>query len=357
MSGILGSGLLATSCSSIVPDELTGVYRQAIIDGSPATTRSSVVRIAHRDVSDVCSGVLVAPRLVVTAKHCTIAGGTSGGIALAQDAFRIGFGPDVDHLVERYSAAVHWTDTTDAGSSTVITDGEDVASLVLTADAPPDAVPSSIGFDYQPRSTDVMTWAGFGISSLTTGAIGVRLEGSGPVTGYDPATGVIQVQGPSACFGDSGGPLFLSPTDPMVGIISDVAGSSDATFCDVGLTFACTLANTVVSNFLRAECDSQGGCGPRIALDAASDTRTGSPGDASSDSNDAQGSPVTDGSPTVTGTDGGAPVRRDPGAGCDCSISYPHEPPSSLLWAGLLAIPLARRRRVNSASSTRALRP
>lgn len=335
----------AIGCAGGEPHPSTGAHQQPIIDGAPAPELSSVVLIAHRDVSDVCSGVLVAPRLVVTAKHCTLAPNT--GTALVENGFRVGFGADIAALLERYSVAVHRLGSLDAGASEgglteTVSAGEDVASIVLTEDAPSGALPSALAPDYQPNGTDLITWAGFGISSLSTGLNGTRLEASGKVTGLDPTTGMVQVAGPSACFGDSGGPLLLEPNGLLVGIISSVGGSSDASFCDIGLTFASTLANANVRSFLLAECAAQGGCGHRLLNDGGVDAVEAGAGLADADSGgvDEASVQVRDAGPDAEGSI--AQVSPADG-GCSCHAARRSTSSIGAYWFAIAL--LARRGR------------
>lgn len=244
---------------------------QPIIEGSAAPELSSVVQVTHTTQGTLCSGVLIAPNLVATALHCVFATSSSGDAPLPISGFRIGFGSDVQFLTFRTAASMEWIGEPALVSiQTAASKGEDVAILHLAESAPAGFPPVQVASTYQPSTADLITIAGFGISSLTTGSTGVRLEAVTMVTGFDPPTGILQVQGRSACFGDSGGPMLLAPETALVGVIGDVAGSSDASFCDLGLTFGATVANPALAGFLGAACVAAGGCGPvtQMATDA-----------------------------------------------------------------------------------------
>lgn len=243
--------------------------RFAIIDGTLDGTTSAAALIRHRDESFVCSGAAIAPDLVVTARHCVFSSGSLER-PLAADGFRVGFGADEEHLQERSVSAVEWIGEGDAGSlADASSRGEDVALLHLQDPVPADVRPLNVKLEYGPSASDDLKIVGFGVSSLSTGSLGVRLQASVTPSGFDAASGVLQVSGPSACFGDSGGPLLLEPQEDFVGVLGDVGGS-DAGFCDIGLSFAATVANVNVRNFLEDACRAAGGCGPRI-VDAGPD--------------------------------------------------------------------------------------
>jgi V8-like Glu-specific endopeptidase len=235
--------------------------QQRIIDGDPAPGRSAVVRISQRDTDDTCSGAVIAPSVVLTAKHCVF---TATSTPLTADAVRVGFGSSVEQLEVRAVDAIDWIGA--PGSLSVpesIARGEDVAILKLAEPAPSDVEPLPVHLAYVPKASDTVVLVGFGLSSLETGANGTRLESTGAPTGFDRDSGVVQIEGPSACFGDSGGPVLLSPSEEVVGVIGQIGGTSDASFCDIDLTFMATTARASVAAFIAEACERAGGCGPR----------------------------------------------------------------------------------------------
>jgi hypothetical protein len=107
LRGLAVVGLL-TACSSPPSSPALGVSRAAIIDGTPAPERTGVVHVAHPQSSLLCSGTVVAPTLMLTTKHCILRSTFAGYEALAADQFRIGFGPDIEHLDLRTGSELRW---------------------------------------------------------------------------------------------------------------------------------------------------------------------------------------------------------------------------------------------------------
>lgn len=254
--------LVAVGCQ---PSESSPIAarRAPIIGGRPAPERSEVVVVSHRDRADSCSGTLVAPVLTLTAKHCVFTRGFAEDAPLPADGFRIAFGPDDEHVELRAVDSVDWIGKPAATSvADAVAAGEDVAVLHLSEEAPQGTSPAAIDLDYEPKPGDELLLVGFGLSAIETGVHGQRLDAPVSPSGLDPMTGILQVDGPSACFGDSGGPVLLEPKDAVVGVIGQVGGSSDASFCDIDRSFAATAMNPRVREFLRAACELAGGCGP-----------------------------------------------------------------------------------------------
>ena len=220
--------------------------------------------------------------------------------------------------------------------------GEDVALLRLSEAAPRNVEPLAIALDYVPRSRDRVSYFGFGISSVETGVNGARLGAHGYVTGLDKQSGILQIEGPSACLGDSGGPVLISASGALIGILGQVGNSDDGGLCDLGLSFAYTVVNPQVRQLLSNACDANGGCGPpEVAIGFSEDAAVGDGGRGLTDAGTNPSTHVhhpADGS--VAHVDTGQDYERfgeSSGCGCEAPGGKLHSSPNCapVLFAGL----------------------
>lgn len=192
----------------------------AITNGSAAPDDGAVVALVHRsvrceaeDTPVACTGTLVAPRVVVTAAHCL-----EMGPANALEAFFGAVYPDRGTRVPVAFGRAH-------PMFDPATHANDVAVLVLAADAPRNAMPIAMRSAPPPdlAGTDVRV-VGYGVTDSAASDVGTRRQGIARVT----ETGTDEIRmtpGPSmSCQGDSGGPV-LAPTgaagaEELVGVTS-----------------------------------------------------------------------------------------------------------------------------------------
>jgi hypothetical protein len=266
--GFVGLALLAALCGCHDAHEHARplrVQRASIIGGEPAPEQHAAVMVTHRDRALLCSGALIAERLVVTAKHCAFEERAGGDWApLPTDGFRVRFGASDERYEERHAEMLSWIGEPDELSVEVAAAaGEDVALLRLNEPAPLESEPLAVALAYMPRFRDRLATFGFGISSAETGSSGVRLRGTGELTGFDPMTGIVQLEGPSACMGDSGAPVVRAASGELIGVLGQVGHSEDGGLCDLGFNFAYTVANPRVRELIASGCEASGGCRPR----------------------------------------------------------------------------------------------
>lgn len=352
--GVALAVMVLLGCASERMPE-TRAQRAAIIGAPAAPERHAVVQISHRDGSDACSGALISPRLVATAKHCVFRASVDGDEPLAADGFRVAFGPDEERFELRFGRALRWVGMPDElDVQGAVTAGEDVALIELGQDAPAGTAPLAVRRSYQPSAADELTLVGFGIWELDNALAGVRRSGTARVTGFDPDSGVLQLEGAAACFGDSGGPVLYGPDDELVALLGRVARQGDGGYCESGISFANSIANPRVRALLLGACRDAGGCGPSpLRTDSGAQPEPVSP-DAIADA--VVPGEVVDASRDAAVTPDAATPHDAPAAddGCSCRLGVPARAPGlgASCPAVILALLLFRRRSSQSMLTT-----
>lgn len=204
---------VATGCAP--GDTSASVVGLEIVDGAPSSD-PTVVAVVRRRLSCeddaaavVCSGVLIAPRVVLTVGHC------------------------LDDVRVRGELEVYFGDEVGAGGTFVmvaatasdpardpVTSEHDVALLALERDAPvAPRAPSAVSVDALAAGTPLRV-VGYGGTSPRDSELGVQREGT-MTLGEIRATSFDAAPGPAmSCRGDSGGPVFamIDGTEELVGI-------------------------------------------------------------------------------------------------------------------------------------------
>jgi len=219
MSRLAAAVVLFGGCA-----EAPGSHEAAIVGGFEPTDADATVAVGYSvpgsDFSIQCSGTLVAPNVVLTAKHCIprpdecrVGGG-----------FAVGFGPDGrDRIVPVARAICAPSSCGDACPPDWNYPNEDIALAILEEDVddvPPREVPRD-GDDL--HEGDVLRLVGYGNTEAFTS--GHRLETDDTVAsfgGYE-----IVTEGNGVCLGDSGGSA-IDDAGRVVGVIVRMAADSCA---------------------------------------------------------------------------------------------------------------------------------
>jgi hypothetical protein len=186
----------------------------AIVGGTPDTTRTYVVFVGRLTPDSAgmrlrCTGVLVAPTVVVTAAHC----GLIDGVAPNGQPFIVSQGPEF--LMPPASLGAYFKDPAFSGGGNGVPNfaTHDLAVIRLAGPLPgPYAQLPSLGLVDSLNGSTRVTISGYGFSEIKGNqptSIGVRTSADAKLAGRGVlGDEFLKVVG-GVCFGDSGGPVLL----------------------------------------------------------------------------------------------------------------------------------------------------
>ena len=196
-------------------DAAATAERASLVGGTEDPGARSVVALVDLDHGGLCTASLVAPHVLVTAKHCVQGSGEAAPYPAS--SFRVVAGPSIDAPEATFDVSAvgttpgAWTLTAGGGTDALL--GFDVAVVTL-ADAMAET-PYAIRRD-RPRTLvgmDVPVW---GYGQTPEGDNGRKYTALAHV---DMTTSGYAITGAVVCRGDSGGPMI----DPVAGDLLGVA--------------------------------------------------------------------------------------------------------------------------------------
>jgi hypothetical protein len=215
----------------------------AIVGGSDSRSSNGARRYTVgllTKSNEVCTGVVIAQDLILTAAHC-----------LGKSKPKLIMALSPDFRPRSFPIATYWRNPTFIpGKRPLKQKGADLALIALAAPLPADMVPIDIASSVNTLTqTTSLNIAGFGVTrygeaqtagllreaSLTPIGVG-KLGVVSLIASDDGKIGMSRI---SACLGDSGGPVTVRERgeDVLVGIISWVGSQHGSRICE-GVTVA-----------------------------------------------------------------------------------------------------------------------
>lgn len=233
----------ACSLETSPTDEL-GAVRSAVIKGKPSdSSQDSVILLIYYDPAQsrtvgACTGTLLAPNLVLTARHCVgdtdpVAACDAKGNAIEYGVVRgdhppkslyVFTGKDRPNLTQKLNPAAKGAKIVDSGSKTLC--NQDIALVVLDA-AIEGAAISPVRLSSDVSVGELITAIGWGVTDKTAEPAqrqqrpNVKIVSVGPSSSTTVGVAPNEFEvGESICSGDSGGPAIDPDTGAVVGVVS-----------------------------------------------------------------------------------------------------------------------------------------
>ncbi|HJL17224.1 MAG TPA: S1 family peptidase [Sandaracinaceae bacterium LLY-WYZ-13_1] len=220
---LLAGALLGAAAGCAAPTDPggVGVHEASIVGGEPGGDPAVVVLQNYRS-GGLCTGALIAPRVVLTAKHCVQQPFADGPVAPSDIVVGIGDSARRTTSVLRVESITatpgSYSQDSRGGVGRDLV-GVDVAVMVLQSGEASVEPLSIMRESHTSLSGQQITAVGFG--QTPSGEVGVKYTATGWITGTDAS--LIYV-GALTCQGDSGGPA-ITEEGLVAGVVSFGAGS------------------------------------------------------------------------------------------------------------------------------------